>query len=231
MRLALFDIDGTLLTGAGSERRFFLYLLRSGLLGPRQLLAGARYPLRWAPHFGRHVFKKNKAYLDALAIGQVAELARQWVATGGLEAAWYRPCVSRLREHLEAGDRVVLLSGTPDFLADAIGRRLGVSENIGSVCESRDGRFTAAPPRRHPFGAEKAVLARALSAGLGIESADLVAYADSVQDLLLLEWAGTAVAVRPDAGLRRIATRRGWELLGARRAGNRNVEPLSAPNG
>lgn len=214
-RLALFDIDGTLVTGASTERRFYRHLLRTGAQGPRQVAAALWFLLSGWPRFGRQVFKKNKAYLYQLPVARVTALADAWVPRA-LAGAWHVAAVRRLHQHLADGDRVVLLSGTPDFLAAAIARELGVNRSIGSACERRGGRFGRRAPARHPFGAEKLALARELCAQQGVAAADVVAYGDSRHDLDLLRWVGRAVAVRPDAGLLAEAAARGWEVLGQR---------------
>ncbi|RMF98250.1 MAG: HAD-IB family hydrolase [Gammaproteobacteria bacterium] len=215
MRLAIFDIDGTLVSGASTERRFYLQLLRSGNQGPRQVLAAACFPLRWAPVYGSQVFKKNKAYLYRLRVAKVAALASAWVRRG-LTAHWYEPCLQRLRWHRERGDRILLLSGTPQFIADQIARLVGADAAIGSLCARDDGRFRAAPPLRHPFGDEKLRLAEDWCREQGLELASAAAYGDSRHDLPLLTRVGRPVAVRPDAELQAAATEAGWEILGRR---------------
>jgi HAD superfamily hydrolase (TIGR01490 family) len=213
MALAIFDIDGTLLTGPSTEKRFFVHLLRSGRIGPRQVLGFAWFLLRWTPRYGRHVFKKNKAYLAWLREDDVRRLATEWAAMA-LEQAWFAPCVARLRRHQAAGDTVALLSGTPQFVADAIATALGVGQALGSDCVAEGGRFRARPPRRHPFREEKVALMLTLVREHGVGPADVTAYADSIYDLPLFRQVGTAVAVRPDEQLVAVAEASGWELIG-----------------
>ena len=57
------------------------WLLRRGHLGPYQVLSMVWFVLRWFPRFGRHVFKKNKAYLNGLPVSLVADEAREFVAS------------------------------------------------------------------------------------------------------------------------------------------------------
>ena len=230
MRLVLFDIDGTLVTGPSTEKRFYLHLLRTGNQGPRQVLAATVFLCRWSPVYGHHVFKKNKAYLAWLRVDKIRQLADGWVAHA-LQQAWFEPCVERLRRHLADGDQVVLLSGTPDFVAQAIARQLGVATAIGSECAQRDGRFGWAPPLCHPFAEEKRRIAQRLCARYGVEPENVVAYGDSVHDLALLEWVGTPVAVRPDSHLESVASERGWEILGERGAPADGSDSLSVPRG
>jgi HAD superfamily hydrolase (TIGR01490 family) len=212
--LAVFDIDGTLVTGASTERRLFRALFAAGLLGPRQLLAFATFAVRHAPAYGRHVFKKDKAYLAGLGVDEVARFAATW-APGALRPSWFGPAVERLREHRRRGDRVVLLSGTPDFLARVIATELGADDAIGSRCAEAAGRYIAAPPPVHPFGGAKARLLEQLCRDVGVSPADVAAYGDSDHDLPLLRAVGRPVAVRPSAGLARAARSAGWEVVAA----------------
>jgi HAD superfamily phosphoserine phosphatase-like hydrolase len=217
-RLAIFDIDGTLLTGPSTERRFYRELLRTGNQGPRQILAAAAFACTRWPRYGRDVFKKNKAYLAWLTRDKVARLARDWVERE-LTDDWFAPAVGRLRGHQERGDRVLLLSGTPEFLARAIAARLAVDEYIGSRCATRGDRFDWRAPLWHPFGEEKRRLAQDYCARVGIAASQVTAYGDSGHDIALLDWCGQAVAVRPEPRLLAAARQRNWEILGDRSAG------------
>ena len=215
MALAVFDVDGTLVKGPTTEKRLIALLLRSGRIRTGQLLAFLRFAIDRAPEFGRHVMKKNKAYLEGLKCGDVEGLTADWVRRSA-PGWWFAPCLARLRQHQAVGDTVVLLSGTPQFLADALARELGVNRAIGTRCASEAGRFVAGSPVRHPFGKEKLELIEALCAEYGVPATKVLIYADSVHDLPMLRFAGHPVAVRPDTGLRTAATAEGWEILGRR---------------
>lgn len=215
MALALFDIDGTLVAGPSTEKRLFLALLRRGWLGPRQLGHFCWFAARGARSFGRHVFKKDKAYLAGLPVEHVERFAAEWVEANSGDW-WFQPCVTRLRAHQAAGDQVALLSGAPSFVVRAIADQLGVARAVGTECAAEDGWFVPRLPRVHPFAAEKLRIAMALCAELGAGSGDLVAYGDSVHDLPVLRLAARAVAVRPDNGLQAAAQAAGWEILGSR---------------
>ena len=214
MKLAFFDIDGTLLAGS-TERRFFRYLLRKGQLGPRQIVSFLWFALRHARTYGSDVLKKNKAYLNGLDVARVQVLAEEFV-TAEIVPRLYRPAVQRLQHHLQAGDTAVLLSGTLEPIAHALGAALGVQHVRATICDERRGRYTSAPPHRHPFGAAKRVLAAELAAEIGTELRDAAAYGDSRHDLDLLEAVGHPVAVRPDAPLLATARDNRWDIIAGR---------------
>lgn len=211
-RLAIFDIDGTLVPGASSEVRFVRYLLSQGVLGPRQMLAYGWFCLRYALHYRQHLLKKNKAYLVGLSEVRVQTLAADFVRTE-LIPVLYQPAIKRLRMHGQAGDRVALLSGTPQFLAEALAHALAVDAGYGALCDQRNGVFRAAPPLRHPYGVTKIKGAHHLADALGVSMPNTVAYGDSVQDAHLFRAVGEAVAVQPDPGLSAMAADEGWDVL------------------
>jgi len=212
MRLALFDIDGTLIPDPGSEPRFARYLLARGRLGPRQWLAYTAYLLRYYPHYRRRVFQKNKAYLAGLTVSDIAVAAEDFVRTD-LEPLLHKPTVGRLREHLAAGDRVMLLSGTPQFIADPLASLLGAHGACGAICAVRDGKFVAEPPLRHPFRETKVAAARELAEAAGLSLADVVAYGDSINDTHLFHAVGRSIVVMPSRKLRQVAGGEGWDIM------------------
>jgi len=212
MRLALFDIDGTLIPDPGSEPRFARYLLARGWLGPRQCLAYAGYVLRYYPRYRRRVFQKNKAYLAGLAVSEIAAAAADFVRTD-LEPLLHEPTVSRLRQHLAGGDRVMLLSGTPQFIADPLAALLGAHGAYGSICAVRNGKFVAAPPLRHPFRETKVGAAGELAEAAGLSLADVVAYGDSINDTQLFHAVGRSIVVMPSRRLRQVAGGEGWDIM------------------
>jgi HAD superfamily hydrolase (TIGR01490 family) len=213
MRLALFDVDGTLVRGS-SERLFWLYLARRGRQGPRQILDYLLFLVRYLPTGGVLTIKKNKAYLSGLRATEVTALATEFVETR-LVRRLYEPAVQRLKQHQRRGDRVVLLSGTLEPIARALGTHLGVRHVCATLCSERHGRFLPQPPETHPFGAAKLNLARQLALQLDVDLAQASAYGDSAQDLFLLEAVGHPVAVNPDSKLLDVASERDWEVIGA----------------
>jgi HAD superfamily hydrolase (TIGR01490 family) len=214
MKLAIFDIDGTLVEGS-TERRFWRYLLKRGHQGPRQVFAYLWFLLRYWPVYGGHTAKKNKAYLTGLETARVRAWAESFVAEEVLPRL-YAPVVQRLQNHLRSGDTVVLLSGTIEPIAQALARALGVEHVRATVCRERDGRYLAAPPKVHPFSTAKRRLAALFAAEVGATLSEASAYGDSKHDLTLLEAVGYPVAVLPDRPL--LATARGnrWHIIRSR---------------
>lgn len=213
MAIAFVDVDGTLLRGrASSERLFIGHLLASRVMGLRQSIAAVGFFPRWVWSYGRHTSKKNKAYLSGLEVDAVRRAAETFVETALVERL--RPSMlERIERHRRDGDTVALLSGTPDFLAEPLARRVGADTWCATRCARRDGMFLAAPPVVHPYGVEKLELARAICRETNADLAAATAYADAIEDLSLMRHVGHPVAVAPDPPLKRLALQHGWEVL------------------
>lgn len=222
MNAAIFDVDGTLLTGPrSSEALFARHLVRIGAIGVRQAASAGWFCLVNGSRYGRHVFRKNKAYLTGLAFDEVARIARAFVERE-LEAQLDRFLLRRMDEHRRVGDSILLLTGTPDFLAGPLAERVGADGWRGARYALSAGRFQAAPPISHPLGEEKITAAAGLCAEHGVPLAGATAYADSIDDLALLVQVGRPVVVRPDRRLAGEARARGWEIIGSAAGGDQD---------
>lgn len=212
MACALVDVDGTLLGAPSTELRFVLYLLRRRHVGLRQALQAAVFPLRWFSRFGRHVFKKNKAYLAGLPVAEIAAEADAFVLRV-VAPRLRREILDLIAGHAARGDTIVLLTGTPEFIAEPLGRLLGAHSVVATQCARQDGVYTTEPPLLHPFADAKIILAREICRQLGSPLSEAVAYADSIHDLPLMLQVGRPVAAWPDAALRAIARKGNWSIL------------------
>ncbi|MET0191447.1 MAG: HAD-IB family hydrolase [Pseudonocardia sediminis] len=114
--------------------------------------------------------------------------------------------------HLDAGQRVWLVTATPVELALIIARRLGLTGALGTVSESVDGLYTGRLVGEILHGPAKAHAVRALAASEGLDLRRCAAYSDSVNDVPMLSAVGTAVAVNPDSELRDVAKARQWQV-------------------
>ncbi len=212
MKLVLFDIDGTLVTKPGSELRFFHYLRERRVLGAQNYGAAGLFTLLCLPRYGHHVLRKNKAWLSGLKKAEVARHAEQFVCEE-LARHLISDSVRRLRSHRHAGDCVVLLSGTPQFIADPLARYLGAEFAVAARCADDGNRFLARPPVRHPLGRSKTDAAKQIAERCGLPLSQATAYGDSWSDSLLFEEVMQSIAIRPDRRLRQLAQRKGWEIV------------------
>ena len=116
------------------------------------------------------------------------------------------------QKHLDAGQRVWLVTATPVELASIIAQRLGLTGALGTVSEIVDGRYTGRLVGEMMHGPAKAEAVLALADREGLDLSRCTAYSDSANDLPMLSLCGTAVAVNPDTELRAAAKAQGWTI-------------------
>ena len=114
--------------------------------------------------------------------------------------------------HLDAGQRVWLVTAAPAELASLIARRLGLTGALGTVAENEDGVYTGRLVGEPLHGPAKAEAIRALAEREGLDLSRCSAYSDSANDVPMLSIVGDPVAVNPDAQLKRIARENGWKI-------------------
>jgi HAD superfamily hydrolase (TIGR01490 family) len=114
--------------------------------------------------------------------------------------------------HLDAGQRVWLVTATPVEVASVIAGRLGLTGALGTVSETKDCVYTGRLVGEILHGEAKAEAVRALVAREGLNLARCAAYSDSANDIPLLSMVGQPCAINPDGRLRAHAKEHGWRV-------------------
>jgi HAD superfamily hydrolase (TIGR01490 family) len=217
IRLALFDLDNTLLAG-DSDYEWGQFLIDRGILERE------RYEAQNSAYYEQYVAGTLDIHeylgfaLRPLAEHSAEDLAR-WHAQFMQERIlpMIRPAARALvRHHLERGDLCAIITATNSFVTAPIAREFGVPHLIATEPESRDGRFTGRVSGTPCFREGKVRRLEEWLAGLGRRMSDFgetSCYSDSHNDLPLLERVARPVAVDPDEQLARQAALRGWEVL------------------
>jgi HAD superfamily hydrolase (TIGR01490 family) len=122
-----------------------------------------------------------------------------------------------VRAHAASGHRCALVTATTRFIAEAFAHALGLRDVLSTQpAVDRQGRYTGeivgqACFREHKVAHVQDWLARHGRSWRDVERSWF--YSDSINDLPLLRAVSDPVAVDPDPGLRREATRRGWPII------------------
>jgi HAD superfamily hydrolase (TIGR01490 family) len=210
---ALFDIDGTLL--ARNTATLYMNHLRRTGQARRRDVARTLYYLFW--------YK-----LGLLDVRSALEVSMAFVR-GRDEAALAADCVSWYREavrpyvfpsmaalvgaHRRAGHLTVILTSATRYLAEPLGADLGIDHFLVTELVVRGGRFTGEVVEPVCYGRGKVYWAERFAAEHGIDLARSYFYTDSITDLPVLDRVGQPRVVHPDPRLRRLAQRRGWQVL------------------
>jgi HAD superfamily hydrolase (TIGR01490 family) len=216
MKLALFDLDNTLLDG-DSDYCWAQYLIERGILERDE------YERKndWFYHHYKQGTLDIHNYLDfqlAPIAGRPREVIDEWHRE--FMEAKIRPIIHAGTPALIAshGDALkAIVTATNRFITAPIARELGVEHLIAcEVEEMPDGRLTGRPTGTPSFREGKIARLHEWLASLGRRFEDFEEtwfYSDSHNDLPLLELVSKPVAVDPDATLERHARERGWPIL------------------
>lgn len=222
VRLALFDLDNTLL-GGDSDFEWAQFLIGEGVLD-------------------REVYEaRNQAFYDQYKAGtldihefldfQLKPLSRhsraqldQWHARFMDEKI--RPIMLQksrelLARHREAGHVLLIVTATNSFVTAPIAREFGVEHLIATEPEQVDGAFSGRVSGTPSFREGKVARLEEWLAARGKGWGDVAEswfYSDSLNDLPLLSRVGHPVAVDPDATLRAHAEAQGWPVMSLRQA-------------
>lgn len=214
---AFFDVDNTMMIGASifhfarglAARKFFttgdlasfIWQQLKFRLGGRELTHQEIYASR----------EQALSFVSGRQVAELVELGEEIYDELMVDRIW-SGTRALAQMHLDAGQRVWLVTATPMELAQIIARRLGLTGALGTVTESVDGVYTGRLVGEMLHGQAKAAAVRALAAREGLDLRRCTAYSDSSNDVPMLSVTGTAVAVNPDSALREIARARGWEI-------------------
>jgi HAD superfamily hydrolase (TIGR01490 family) len=213
---AFFDCDNTMMVGAS------IYHFAKGLAARKYFTSRDLLRFGWQQVVFRVGGKeRHSAMVSAreTALGFVAGKEVSVISAHGEEIydelmadRIYSGTRALAQQHLDAGQRVWLVTATPIELAGVIAHRLGLTGALGTVSEVEDGRYTGRLVGEPLHGPAKAAAVQALAEREGLDLSRCTAYSDSANDVPMLSLVGRAVAVNPDAELRDVARERGWEI-------------------
>ncbi|MFI7068322.1 HAD family hydrolase [Kribbella sp. NPDC050124] len=212
---AFFDVDNTMLQGAS------MFHLARGLYRRKFFTTGeiaqksfAQLRFRLQGETPDSVANARAAALSFIAGHRVAEvqiLVEEIFDEIMADRIW-PGTLALAQQHLDAGERVWLVTAAPVEVARLLARRLGLTGALGTVAAERDGIYTGELVGDILHGPAKAEAVRALAAREGLNLASCAAYSDSVNDLPMLELVGNPCAINPDSRLRRHAEVAGWRI-------------------
>lgn len=212
--LAVFDVEGTLadltvvqhylyfLLDREERRRWPLVIARTASRVPNWLRLDRINRLDFQRHFYRGY--------DGFAPDQLAAVARRALHEITLPRCFPRG-LRRVREHVDAGHRVVLITGALDEVVRPLAELLEVelrAARLRVVDGCFDGDLADTPPSAEARGS----LVRRLAGEAELPLGSSYAYADSISDLSMLDAVGHPVPVNPDLRLAAVARRRGWPV-------------------
>ena len=216
-RLTLFDLDHTLLP-LDSDYEWGEFTIRIGWNDPVEF---ARRNAEFYAHYQAGTLDVHdyvRFAIDAVRLRgpEAAAQAHAQFMREVIAPALRPEALQLVRQHQQAGDTVLIVTATNEFVTRPIAQALGVGELLAmQLARDEAGWFTGEidgiPTMREGKvqRMEHWLAERQLSWG-DVES---TFYSDSMNDVPLLEKVDHPVATNPDARLRTLAQERGWRIL------------------
>ena len=217
--LAIFDLDHTLIN-TDSDNAFPKFLITQGLLDAefaeaqnekfyRDYLAGSLKIEEFVAFEIAPIAQMDKAECDRLHQIFMAEYIAPY-ATAAAKAL--------VNRHREAGDELLVISSTNEYIITPICREIfGIGNIIGTQLETDEqGRYTGNIVGTPSLQQGKITRLHDWLAARGETRQSygkIYFYSDSKNDLPLLEYADEPVAVNPDGTLLAHAQAHGWQVL------------------
>lgn len=218
MKLALFDLDHTLIP-IDSDYSWGQFTVR---LGWRDAETHTRandafYEQYKAGTLDIHEYIRFSVAPLAEHGAEKADAAHRLFMDEVIRPALRPQALDLVRRHQAAGDQVVIVTATNEFVTRPIAAAFGVPELIAIDLE-RDARGnpTGAIRGTPSFREGKVARVEQWLAERGLDWSRVehsTFYSDSINDLPLLEKVHEPVATNPDARLSAIAADRGWRIL------------------
>ena len=215
--IALFDLDGTLLT-IDADEAWVEFLMDEGALDRGRFELAMREVEEGYRRGEIGIYEFCEFYLSTLPPYEPARL-EAW--RGRYLAERIFPAVSTaarslLAKHRAAGDLMVLTTAASRFLAAPIARNLGFEHLIATEAQMAAGRYTGKVEGTPNMREGKISRLDAWLADRGMTLAGYAKswfYSDSRNDIPLLSRVTHPVAVNPDSTLEALAREKRWPVL------------------
>ena len=216
MRLALFDLDHTLLSG-DSDVLWCDFLVDRGLLDESFRRHGEEIARRYSA--GTVIPRDYYDFYAGTLAGfdlEVLQPLRRMFLHEVVQPRIPQDARALLQRHRDAGDTLVLTTATNRAISELTAVDLGVDHYICTELEQVAGRFTGRTEGVLNMRAGKIERLRQWLAESALPEQllkDASFYSDSINDLALLSVVRRPIVVDPDPRLESTALRKGWTVL------------------
>ncbi|MBK6757768.1 MAG: HAD family hydrolase [Moraxellaceae bacterium] len=217
MKLAIFDLDNTLIAG-DSDHAWGEFLVAQGLVD------GVWYKAQNDKFYADYC----TGQLDIIAYSEfvfgflaqhdmsyLQQLHQQFMAQV-IQPIMLPKAQALIQQHRDAGDFLLIITATNRFITQPIGEALGISELLATEPQQQVGRYTGKVEGVPCYKEGKITRYQAWLAAKNMRFEQVFFYSDSHNDLPLLKIVDTPIAVDPDDTLKQYAQQQNWPILSLR---------------
>ncbi|MBN2417228.1 HAD-IB family hydrolase [bacterium] len=212
-RIAVFDVDETLIAGTSAEVQLIHFLRDRKIITWATLARSLGRPLKTLICSGWEAAVHWKSYyLKGIPVRTVYDLVPEFLEER-IYPNVFRPLAETIPVLKRAGYTVYLLTGTLDFLLPPLMAHFDADDGTGSHAGVAGGAFTGRILGTHPYYRGKVTVLRRMLGDIDVDFVNSFAFGDSVADKPLLSLFGHPYTVHPSRLLRKYAEKCGWGIL------------------
>ena len=211
MKFIIFDLDDTLLSG-DCEREWITFLTSKGLMNDSSAKLD-QFDLDYRK--GILDFEEYSTFVQKPIMGLTRE------ELDNLVEEFIQKNIHHLTDNLtkdllneaSSADKVLIASGSHDFLVKGFADFFKIDSSIGTPVELKNNIFSGQLSGEPTFGDGKVRAVEKWCNSNDVEIKDSIFYSDSINDLPMFEVCGVPIAVNPDEKLKKIAKERAFKVI------------------
>ena len=211
MKFIIFDLDDTLLCG-DCEREWINFLFSKGLLKDPETILN-KFDLEYRKgvmnfvEYSRFIQKPIKGLSKEKVNIFIDEFIQKKIEnlTDSL--------TKKLLDEAKSANKVLIASGSHDFLVKRIANFFGINSSIGTPVEIKDDIFSGELSGEPTFAKGKVRAVEKWCSQNNQKIKESTFYSDSINDLPMLEACGLPIVVDPDEKLKKISEERAYRII------------------
>ena len=213
MKFIIFDLDDTLLCG-DCEAGWINFLVNKGYLDNEEHSSKLnQFDIDYRK--GILNFEEYSSYIQSplknLDISTVENLVDEFIKKNIDDLT--DDLTTELLKEANSADKVLIASGSHDFLVKAFAEYFGIEFSIGTPVEIKKDIFTGNLSGEPTFSEGKVKAVKNWCSENNLKIEDSIFYSDSINDLPMFEACGDPIVVNPDDNLKEIAINRSYKIL------------------
>lgn len=213
MKFIIFDLDDTLLCG-DCERYWSDFMVKKNLLEEDNHIAKIN---QFDEDYRKGIlnFDFYSSYiqepLKGKTLDEVKSFLKEFIPNVINELT--DDLTKRLILESKSADKVLIASGSHDFLVKGFADYFEIESSIGTPVEIKNNIFTGNLSGKPTFKQGKVDAVKVWCLENNLKISDSIFYSDSINDLPMFEVCGQPIAVNPDKLLKDIAIKRSYEII------------------
>ena len=211
MNFIIFDLDDTLLCG-DCEREWINFLFSKGLLKDPETILN-KFDLEYRKgvmnfvEYSRFIQKPIKGLSKEKVNIFIDEFIQKKIEnlTDSL--------TKKLLDEAKSANKVLIASGSHDFLVRRIANFFGINSSIGTPVEIKNDIFSGELSGEPTFAKGKVRAVEKWCSQNNQKIKESTFYSDSINDLPMLEACGLPIVVDPDEKLKKISEERAYRII------------------